>query len=383
MSHRDLTDPFRAARERDGVLESDFLGENVPMILRYRDLQAAARDTAIFSSDAPFRVPVPAEDAVRPVRQLPIETDPPDHTDYRAIVQPFFSRPRTPEMAEEMAPLVAAMLDAVIDQGSTEMIYDFALPLQSRALTLLLRMPEAAAEEWIGWGRHVFHGDDQPSDVKGGILHEYLQREFDRAERNPGDDFFSALTRATFRGRPLSRDEMTGFANLAFAGGRDTVINMVSFTLVHLAEHPEDFQRLRGDERLVRSAIEEFVRIGAPLTFIGRVCPHGTSVHGAEVPPDHRVGLCWASANRDAEVFEAPDELRIDRKPNRHLGFGWGAHTCLGAFHARLVLRTLITQLCERVAKLEIHAAEPIYEEWPAYRRQNGYESLHMSLSGR
>ncbi len=173
MSVRDLTDPFREAREARGVLESDFLGEQVPMILRYRELQEAARDFSIFSSDAPFRVPVPAEDQVRSVRQLPIETDPPDHADYRAIVQPFFSRPRTPEMAEEMAPLAAAMLDAVIDQGSTEMIYDFALPLQSRALTLLLRMPESAAEEWIGWGRHVFHGGDQPSDVKGGILHEY------------------------------------------------------------------------------------------------------------------------------------------------------------------------------------------------------------------
>ncbi|MEM1411493.1 MAG: cytochrome P450 [Pseudomonadota bacterium] len=390
MSHRNLHDPFREAREETGVLESDFVGENVPMILRYDELQTAARDFETFSSDAPFRVPVPAEDAVRPVRQLPIETDPPQHTDYRIIVQPFFSRPRSPEMAAEIAPVVAAALDAVIDAGPTEMALDFALPLQSRALTVLLRMPMEAAEEWISWGRHVFHGDDLPSDQKGGVLHAYLERQFDRveaearSESGPGDDLFSALARAEYRGRRLNRDEMIGFANLAFAGGRDTVINLVAFTLVHFAEHPEDFERLRnGDERLIRSTIEEFVRVASPLTFIGRVCPHGANVNGAEVPPDHRVGLCWASANRDATVFEAPDEVRIDRKPNRHLGFGWGAHTCLGAFHARLVLRTLIAQLCERVARLEIHDAEPAWEDWPAYRRQNGYESLIMTLHGR
>lgn len=392
MSHRDLTDPFQASREATGVLESDFVGENVPMILRYGELQEAARDFETFSSDAPFRVPVPAEDAVRSVRQLPIETDPPEHTDYRAIVQPFFSRPRSPEMAAEMAPVVAAALDAVIDAGPTEMALGFALPLQSRALTLLLRMPMEAAEEWIGWGRHVFHGDDLPSEQKGGVLHAYLERQFDRAEaeaemtEDPGGDvdLFGALLRAEYRGRRLTRDEMIGFANLAFAGGRDTVINLVTFTLVHFAEHPEDFEKLRnGDERLIRSAIEEFVRVASPLTFIGRVCPHGAAVGGIDVEPDQRVGLCWASANRDDTVFEAPDEVRIDRKPNRHLGFGWGAHTCLGAFHARLVLRTLIGQLCKRVDRLEIHDAAPAWEDWPAYRRQNGYETLTMTLHGR
>ncbi len=244
-------------------------------------------------------------------------------------------------------------------------------------------MPLEAAEEWIGWGRHVFHGDDLPSEQKAGVLHAYLVREFGRAEEHPGDDFFSALTQAEFRGRRLTRDEMIGFANLAFAGGRDTVINLITFILVHLAEHPEDFERLRtGDERLTRSAIEEFVRVGSPLTVIGRVCPHGADVNGVAVRPDERVGLCWASANRDVEAFDAPDELRIDRKPNRHLGFGWGAHTCLGAFHARLVARTLIRQLCERVDRLEIHAAEPAWEDWPAYRRQNGYERLVMSMHG-
>ena len=173
---------------------------------------------------------------------------------------------------------------------------------------------------------------------------------------------------------------MTGFANLAFAGGRDTVINMVLFTLAYLAEHPAELQRMRDDERLIRSAIEEFVRVVTPLSIIGRVCPHGAELPGKTIAPDHRIGLCWASANRDKDVFDAPDEVRIDRKPNRHLGFGWGAHTCLGAFHARLVLRTLISGICQRTDRLVIHGATPSLEAWPGYSRQTGFDRLDISL---
>src|SRR4026209_932433 len=93
-----ISDPFREARQQDGVLECEFQGENVPMILRHEDVRQAAKDWKTFSSDAPFRVPIPSEEAVRTMRQLPIETDPPEHAEYRAIVDPFFARPKQPEM---------------------------------------------------------------------------------------------------------------------------------------------------------------------------------------------------------------------------------------------------------------------------------------------
>ena len=377
MADWDMADPFGDARRECGVLDVDFDGEHIPLILRYKDVRAAAGDYVTFSSDAPYRVPIPSEEHVRKYRQLPIETDPPEHTDFRAIVQPFFNRPRKPEMIAAVEALVADMLSDAIQSPTVEIVREFALPLQSRALTLLLGMPMSEADEWISWGTHVFHGHDAPSEEKGQVLDNYVERQLDRAEADPGDDFFSALTRATFQGRPLSREEMSGFAVLTFAGGRDTVINILSFAFAHLANHPEDLAKLRDNPMLVRSAAEEFVRVASPLTHIGRVCPRETDVHGVDVPADHRVSLCWASANRDETVFESPNQVQIDRKRNAHVGFGTGAHTCLGASQARLILRSVMSAVSQ-TATIEILDEKPQYEEWPGYRRQTGYEYLSV-----
>ena len=378
MTDWDTNDPFAVARREEGVLEADVLGERIPMILRYRDVRAAAGDYATYSSDAPFRVPIPSEEAVREVRQLPRETDPPDHGDYRAIVQPFFSAPNRPETIAAIEALVEGMLDEVLDAESVEIVEHFALPLQSRALTVLLGMPMEEADEWTGWGQHVFHGAEGQSADKGDALSAYLDRQFNRAEASPGGDFFSALTKATFRDRSLTRDEKLGFANLAFAGGRDTVISTVSLALAHLAEHPGDMARLRADSRLVRSMVEEVVRIASPLTMTGRTCPHATDVQGVEVAAGQRAGLCWASANHDETVFENPERLDIGRRRNPHIAFGAGPHTCLGASHARLLLRTLIRQAVDRCRRLTLGESQPRYEEWPDYRRQTGFDMLRL-----
>lgn len=378
MSEWDASDPFADARRRSGMLEGDFLGERIALILRYKDVREAASDFRTYSSDAPFRVPIPTEERVRNVRQLPIEVDPPEHTDYKAIVQPYFSVSKRPNMEKKLGALIGEMIDETLDSESVEIINEFALPLQSRALTVLLRMPMEAAEEWIGWGLHVFAGSEGHSEEKGSVLDRYLHRQLDRAETAPGDDFFSALTKANFRGRPLTRDEMVGFANLVFAGGRDTVIATVSLTLAHFATHPEDLARLRDDPLLLRNCVEEIVRVASPLTLIARVCPHDTNVHGVHVPADHRVALCWASANRDETVFESPEKLIIDRKPNPHVAFGAGPHICLGASYARLVLRTLINQVSRKVSRMDVIAGEPRYEAWPAYRRQTSFKSLRI-----
>ncbi|MDJ0812792.1 MAG: cytochrome P450 [Woeseiaceae bacterium] len=383
MADWDASDPFAAARREQGALEGDFLGERIPLILRYKDVRAAAGDYETYSSDAPFRVPIPSEENVRNVRQLPIETDPPDHADYRAIVQPFFSAPKRPEMITKVEALVGDMLAEVVGAEPVEIMEDFALPLQSRALTLLLNMPMSEADEWISWGQHVFHGEDGHSAEKGSVLDRYLHRQFDRAEQEPGDDFFSALVNADFRGRRLTRDELIGFANLAFAGGRDTVIATVSLALAHLAAHPDDVERLRQRPMLVRSATEEIVRIASPLTMIGRTCPANSDVSGLRVKAGDRVAICWASANRDETVFEAPEELRIDRKRNPHVAFGAGPHMCLGASHARLVLRSLISRVCTQTGGLELLDSEAKYEEWPAYRRQTGFHSLRIRFLGK
>jgi cytochrome P450 len=374
------SDPFREQRRETGALECKFRGERVPMILRHEDVRRAAKDWRTFSSDAPFRVPIPSEEDVRTMRQLPIETDPPDHTAYRDIVEPFFRRAKDPAVVAQVEALVEELLADALSRESIEVVREFALPLQSRALTYLLNVREDEAKTWITWGTHVFRDGGQ-GNQKGAALETYLGRQFDRAIENPGEDFFSALASATLSGRPLSRAEMMGFANLAFAGGRDTIIHTISSVMAHFGRHPESLEFLRQDPARIVHACEEFFRVVSPLTHIGRVCPVGTEVRGIAIEAGSRVSLCWASANRDEAVFDAPQEVRLDRKPNPHLAFGFGPHVCLGAPHSRLLVRTLVRKCAERVAGITILDAKERVENEESYRRVAGYESLTVKIA--
>lgn len=374
-------DPFREARNDAGVLEGTFNGEKIAMILRHADVRQAAKDWQTYSSDAPFRVPIPSEEDVRSMRQLPIETNPPEHGDYRAIVEPFFRRAKDPEMIARVEALISGLLAESISRDSLEIVNEFALPLQSRALTYLLNVPETEADTWIGWGIHVFRVS---GGVKKGIaLEEYLHAQFDRAEADPGEDFFSALTQASYRDRPLTREEMMGYANLAFAGGRDTIIHTVSSVFAYLARNPAALEFLREDPGRITHASEEFFRVFMPLTHIGRVCPVETDVHGVTVAPGERVSLCWASANRDETVFKEPEQIRLDRKPNPHLSFGFGTHLCLGAPHARLLVRTLLQKCVEMVGAVTELSSEDRVEKEDGYQRILGFESLEVRVAGR
>ena len=377
-----LRDPFREARLKDGVLKCPFQGETLPMILRHADVREAAKDWKTFSSDAPFRVPIPSEEAVRSMRQLPIETNPPEHTEYRAIVEPFFQRAKQSEVIAKVEALIAELLAQALASESIEVVNDFALPVQSRALTYLLNMPEAEADTWIGWGVHVFKVTGGEFK-KGNVLEDYLHAQLDRAEASPGEDLFSALVKARYRGRPLTREEMMGFGNLTFAGGRDTIIHSISNIMAYLGQNPAAFEYLRADPKRLVHAGEEFFRVFMPLTHIGRVCPVETDVHGVKVPPGGRVSLGWASANFDETVFDSPEEIRLDRKPNPHISFGFGTHLCLGAPHARLIVRSLLEALTEHVAKIEVLVAKPHIEHEAEYERANGYDSLTVKLVSR
>ncbi|WP_035602304.1 cytochrome P450 [Haloferula sp. BvORR071] len=375
-------DPFREARVASGVLGCEFQGELVPMILRHAEVRATAKDWQTYSSDAPLRVPIPSEEEMRTVRQLPIETDPPLHGEYREIVEPFFKRPKDPEFIARVEALITELLEGMLSRDSIEIVRDFALPLQSRALTYLLNVPEQEADTWIGWGVHVFK-DGNDGEVKGAELERYIHAQLDRGEAQPGEDFFSALSQAQFQGRRLTRDEALGFANLTFAGGRDTVIHTVSSVIAYIAEHSEALAYLREDPKRGIHASEEFFRVFMPLTHIGRVCPAGGEIHGVPVQPGGRVSLCWASANHDESVFDAPQEIRLDRKPNPHLAFGFGTHICLGAAHARLIVRVLLEKLAAMVEGIEVISATKHIEREAAYQRWTGYGELLVRVKGK
>ncbi len=379
MSNYD--DPFQEARAKCPIHVGTFQGERVPMILRHKDVREAAKDTTTFSSDAPRRIPIPSEEDVRTVRQYPLEVDPPGHAAYRKIAEPFFLRPKQPDVLAKINELIDSLLSRALEADSIDAVNDFAIPLQSYALTYLLNVPEKEAELWVSWGLHVFKDGDGKS--KGTFMEDYCQQMFEAASGNPGDDFFSALNQVEFEGRLLTLEEKLGFANIAFAGGRDTIIHTVTRIIAHFAENPRDLDWIREDPKRINLASEEFFRLFIPLTHIGRVCPITTDVHGFEVAPEGRVSLCWSSANRDPAVFDEPNVVKLDRRPNPHVAFGFGAHLCLGVHHARAIMRGLIRALAEQVSRIEILEANELIEREPDYTRMIGFESLQARFTKR
>lgn len=377
MSNHD--DPFREAREKCPIHVGTFQGESIPMILRLKDVRVAAKDTTTFSSDAPRRVPIPSEEDVRTVRQYPLEVDPPVHAEYRKIVEPFFLRPKQPDVLAKIHDLLDSLIVKALDASVIDVVHDFSIPLQSHALTYLLNVPEKEAELWVSWGIHVFKDGDGKS--KGLFMEKYCQQMFDAAAENPGDDFFSALNQAQFDGRLLTMEEKLGYANIAFAGGRDTIIHTATRIISHFASNTEALDCIRQNPGMVTTATEEFFRLFIPLTHIGRVCPVRTDVHGFEVQPQGRVSLCWSSANRDPEVFNEPNEVKLDRKPNPHVAFGFGAHNCLGAHHARAIMRGLVQKLADSVSRIEILESVELLEKEPDYTRKVGYELLRAKFT--
>jgi len=367
-------DPFREDREADraGTLRAE--GQDMPLVLRLRELRRVCKDTKTYSNDDPFMIVPHSEADVRSVRQYPIETDPPQHTEYRALVEPMFRKPDRPAYQAAMKSMIDAAVGEALGRDEIEVVREFSLPIQSRGLAMLLGVADNEADRWISWGTHVFkEGDGQ---AKGGELHRYIVQKYRETEGSDADDMFSMLNRAQFQGRPLTDEEKYGFANMAFAGGRDTVIHTVSSIIAYLGEHPDDLDFIRRDPGHITTATEEFVRFVSPLTVIARKCPHGGRVHDTEVKPGQRIGLCWPSANRDEQAFHHPDQVILDRKPNPHVGFGFGVHKCLGAPQARLIIRCLLQSLCEQVQRIDVLHAIPEIERESSYQRQVGYAEV-------
>ena len=370
------TDAFKTVRENLRTISFNLDNDNIPMLLCYQDVRSAAKNWQIYSSDAPFRVPIPSEENVRSVRQLPIEIDPPEHKVYRDLVEPFFRKPHNPEHCAQIGYLIEKQLLAVCVKDEVDIVREFALPIQSRALAHLLGLPESEAETWIEWGTHVFRDGDDPSS-KGSVLESYLRQALHSAiGRTDQTDIFSYLMHSTINERPITWDEALGIVNLIFAGGRDTIINAISSVIEYFASHQDELMIVGSDPLSTNLAVEEFVRVLSPLTHIGRVTRQDTTVGNRVISKSTRVSLCWAAANYDPEIFDSPETINLQRTPNPHVGFGSGPHSCLGAIQARVILRSLIRELAERTSQITIIQSQPNLENYGSLHREVGYEKL-------
>ena len=375
-------DAFAAVREKDGVAQLEDQNDPVQMVLRLKDLRRCAHDWKTFQSAAqPGRIVVPSEVNIRDDRQIPFELDPPEHTAFRALVEPWFKRPGQPAYQEALLQIIESAVDTVAGKQDFDVVLDFALPIQSKALTVLLNVPMAEAATWISWGTHVFRSEGDPLDGdKAQVLYRYIDAAITKAAAQPGDDMYSVLLASEYDGRKLTHEEVKGIMILTFAGGRDTVINAITNTMAYLADNPSHLEQVKNHPEIISHAVEELMRYFSPLTQMGRVATNNAEVCGHAVKADTRISLCWASANRDAAVFDNPNEVVLDRKVNPHVAFGFGIHNCLGATHARQLLKTLLSLISRKISAITVLEADENIEPLDGINRKVGYHKLVAQL---
>ena len=250
-------------------------------------------------------------------------------------------------------------------EGECDFVEKVAAPLPIAVIAWLLGVPR---EDWdllydwtnriIGAGDPDFavEGEDANQSANAAIIETftYFGQLIDEKMKNPDDDLISHLASAEVDGVKLDRNDLLGFCALIMAAGNETTRNATTGGMLALIENPEQLRRLKSEPDLLDSAIEEVVRWTSPVIHFARTAAQDCEIRGQKIKEGDALGLFYPSANRDEDVFEAPNSFRIDRKPNRHIVFGIGEHFCAGAHVARLEIRMAYQYLLPRIEEIEL-----------------------------
>jgi cytochrome P450 len=301
------------------------------------EVRGAAKDWQRFSSR------VQGDPDVRDYPQLPLEVDPPEHGRYRALLEPILGRRAILALEVEIRATARRLVGAFAQAGETEAVRGLAVPMVATTIATVLGRPGDAAE-LTSWG--ITSWEVRQDGTRSG---ERLDAYVARTLAEPGDHAFAGLASATVEGRPLTRLEQVGLANLVLAGGRDTVILVLCGAMWHLAGDPRARVRLRAKPERLPLAIEEYLRYLSPNPGMERQVTTDARGEWGSAAAGELVILGWGPANHDPRAFDAPGEIRLDRRPNPHLAFGSGPHTCIGIHLARLEARVFLEELLAAV----------------------------------
>jgi cytochrome P450 len=346
-------------------------------VTRHADIVEVSSQPDVFSNAAGIVVlndeqAASMERGDNPLRDMRtiIEMDPPDHRLYRKVASGFFT-PRGIDRLDEIVTTSArTLVDALGAEGECDMIDRLAQRHPLRVLTTILGIDRDDEERLLELTQQLFAGDDpdiqRPGEDRAAATKElglefYMM--FDRIiqdrRANPRDDLATTLATAMLPGdQEMGPLETFGYYLIVFTAGHDTTRNALSGALAAFAEHPEALRQVAGHPELLRSAVEEVVRYTTPVNYMKRTLLRDAELGGHQLHEGDRLALFYASANRDEAVFEHPSTFDVTRHPNRHLGFGWAEHFCLGAHLARASITALVAELAERVEVLEL-AGEP------------------------
>jgi cytochrome P450 len=358
------------------------------VVSNYDDIATIARDDITYSSHHDPDSDHPKQGVMIPPIPNPsgiLEMDPPDFRTIRRALAPFFSPAAVESMRDEILDLTTRCIDEFIERGEADLIGEVASPVPAMLTVRLLGLPMS---EWPALA-DVFHrGAYLPPDAEnlaeiydllGGMYGQLLEAVKER-RAHPRDDLASALANLEIDGELIPIDMAAGNLQLLAAGGIDTTTSLMGHTFMHLDRFPTDREVFRSDDPTkVRLACEEFLRVYPPIPGMARTVTADHEFGQQEFCQDDRVWVAWSSANRDPGVFDNPDQIRLDRFPNRHMSFGLGAHRCLGSNMARTVWEIVVGEVLKRLPDYTVdHAAA---QRYPDCGEINGWISVPVRFT--
>lgn len=318
-------------------------------ITRREDVLSALRNPQVFSSTV-------LQPPGHPLPVLPLAFDPPQHTRYRKVLQPFFSPHALSKSRPVLERHAAEMIGVFADRGECEVMADFAHLYPFQVFMDLYGLPMQDRDRLIAAKDAVI--TDKPyltqADMEQGrMLLEYLATAIQQRRQNPGSDMLSRIMASDGEFSDL---ELLGMSHLLILAGLDTVTAAIGFSLYELARRPGLRRELRDNPRQIRVFIEEIVRLEPSAPVAPRITTQYVNVGGMTLPPGTHVRLCMAAVNRDDSDSMSTNDLVMDGKVHRHWGFGGGPHRCLGSHLARVELTVVVAEWLRQLPDFELPA---------------------------
>ncbi len=392
-------DPFSPAFQADPFPVYRWMRDEAPVfysekwnwwaLSRFDDVRAAALDPETFRSFEGIDIDDTAKDQSGP-GFLP-DVDNPRHDQIRRIVQPQLLPQRVAEREGVVRATVRRLIDAWRHRGTVDLAQELAWPTPNAVFFDLLGLPEsgpdrARLERWV----HELK-DRKPDDARltpvakaatAGIQ-SYFVDLLNERRRNPRADLVTHVVTAEIDGVPFADDhiapasEVMGLMMVLFLGGVESTAGLIGTLFKLLAENPDQRAILRARPELIPDAVEEAIRIAAPLQLVGRTTAREVTLHGVTIPAGGRVVLVYGAANRDERRFPDPDRFDVTRGKQRHLGFGEGMHGCIGAPLARLEAKIALAEGLPLMGDYTITETPERYRTTP---NMYVWEHLHLTF---
>lgn len=289
----------------------------------------------------------------------PITSDPPFHAMARRLLLPAFAPKQIEPWEPEIRTLCLELLDRIGDITPGETVIDaavqYAQNIPVNVIGRMLGFPAADEELFRKFVHDALERIAEEPGTREGMddLGIYITQQIEDHRANPRDDLTSYLMNVEIDGQQVTDEIAGGMIILLLIAGIDTTWSAIGSSLWHLAQHPEDHQRLLDDPEVMTFALEEFLRAYAPVTM-ARLVAQDNDFHGCPMKKDDWVLLPFPAANRDPLKFEDPDTFVVDRQENRHAAFGLGIHRCIGSNLARLELKVAIEEFIKRFPRFEL-----------------------------